>query len=173
MKAKPIICISGFSASGKTTVGKKVAKLLGLKHIHYSFKHIAKKKGVSLMHIQKIAEKDKKLDLDFDARVVESAKEGGCVVTTWLSPWMVKNADLRVWLEATEETRARRLAGREKTSFKSALRHIRERDASNIRRYIRYYGIDIRDHSNFDLIINSERFSPDTIARIIKASMEV
>jgi len=162
-----IITISGLSGCGKNTVGELVSKRLSLRHIKFTFKDEAARRGISLMELQKLASKNPRLDREFDRRLVSEASKGGCVVTTWLGSWMIKNAGVRVWLKASEKERARRVAGRDGISIRQALKHVRERDKNNIFRYKKYYGINILDHEFFDLEINSARFTPEQIAGII------
>ncbi len=165
-----IISISGLSGSGKNSVGELVAKKLNLRTISFTFKSEAKKKGVSLMDFQKEAGKDKKIDMDFDKEIVKSAKKGKCVVTTWLGPWMVKGADLKVWLRASPEERARRISKRDKMTRKNALEHVKKRDEDNRKRYKKLYDIDIFSHEDFDMILNSENFLPEQLAGIISCA---
>jgi len=167
-----IICIAGFAGSGKDTVGAMLAEKLKLKHIRFSFKEEAARRGMPLMEFQKLANKDKSIDLEMDKRIVEEAEKGNCVVTTWLGPWKVKNADLRVWLEASEGERSKRVSTRDNMSAAEALRHIRKRDEDNIKRYKRYYGIDITDKGVFDLIVKSDEKTPEEIAGLIIRELE-
>jgi cytidylate kinase len=124
------------------------------------------------MTVQKEATKNESHDRELDREIVKRAKKGNCVVMTWLGPWIVKNADLRVWLNVSERERAKRVARRDRMSLKKALEHIRKRDDNNRRRYRRYYGIDIMDHSIFDLEINSDVFNPQQIAGIVIKAAE-
>lgn len=165
-----IICISGLTGSGKNSVGAEVARLLSLRVVDPTFKTIAKKQGMALMEFQKKAEKEHSIDRHFDARLVAEARKGNCVVTTWLGPWMVKGADLRVWLHAPREVRARRLTGRDGMTLEQARMHVADRDAGNHARYEEVYKIDIYDHSGFELVINTERFAPAQSAEIIAAA---
>jgi len=167
---KMIIAISGLSGCGKNTVGEKVAAKLGLRPIQFSFKDEAKRRGVSLMDIQALASRDSALDKQLDDKIVAEASKGNCVIMTWLGPWMVKDADLRVWLDASEEERARRVSGRDKMSLAEALEHVRKRDANNRERYKRFYGINIDDRSIFDLVVNTGRFNPEQSSEIIVAA---
>lgn len=167
-----IICISGLAGSGKNTVGEIVARKLNLREVKLSFKDEAAREGVDLMKVQRAAGRDERYDRELDRRIVKEAKKGNCVVMTWLGPWMVRNADLKVWLNVSEKERAKRVAKRDGMSFKNALAHIRKRDKDNIRRYKRYYGIDITDHSVFDLEINCDVFNPQQIADIIIKAAE-
>ena len=162
-----IICISGLSGSGKNSVGTMLAQKLGLRIIDPTFKTIAAKQKMDLMDFHKKAEGDHTIDKDFDARLIADAKKGNCVVMTWLGPWMIKDADLRVWLYAPKAARAIRVARRDGMAVEEAERHIEDRDESNRLRYLEIYKIDIYDHSGFELIINSEKFAPSQSAAII------
>ena len=165
-----IICISGLSGSGKNSVGVEVAKLLTLRVVDPTFKTIAAKQKMSLMEFHKKAEKEHSIDKQFDAHLVAEAKRGNCVVTTWLGPWMIKDADIRVWLYAPREVRAQRVAGRDAMTPEQALAHITDRDESNHHRYNEVYKINIYDHSGFELVINTEKFVPAQTAQIIAAA---
>jgi len=167
-----IICISGLSGCGKNTVGGKVASKLSLRQVQMSFKEEAKRRGITLMELQALAGKDKKFDIDLDARIAKEAEKGNCVVMTWLGPWIVKNADMRVWLEVSEEERAKRVAGRDKMKQEEARKHVHQRDADNRARYKKYYKIDIDDHSGFDLVVNTGRFNAEEAAEIIAEAAE-
>lgn len=154
-----IIAVGGLTGSGKNTLGELLAKKLRLKLVCPTFKDLAKREGISLMEFQRRAEKDQNIDKKFDAELKEQAKQGKCVVTTWLGPWMV-NADVRVWVFAPINVRAKRIAKRDKMTLKHAKDHIYERDERNRQRYLKVYGINIYDHDNFDLCINNEKISP-------------
>ena len=151
-------------------MGAEVAKLLSLRVVDPTFKTIAAKQKMSLMEFHRKAEEQHSIDKQFDAHLVADASRGNCVVTTWLGPWMVKDADLRVWLYAPAAVRARRVAGRDGMASEQALSHISDRDESNRRRYEEVYKIDIYDHSGFELVINTEKFVPQETAQIIAAA---
>lgn len=161
-----IIAISGYSGCGKNTVGHLTAKKLGLREVEFSFKDEAEARHMSLVDFQKLATGDASIDKAMDERIVREAKNGDCVLMTWLGPWLV-DATLRVWLNAALEDRARRVAQRDGMQYAEALAHVKWRDGNNRRRYRKYYGIDIGNHEAFDLVINSSRFTPQQSADII------
>ncbi len=164
------ICISGLSGSGKNSVGSLVAQKLGFRLVNPTFKTIAKRQKMDLMAFHKKAEADHGIDKNFDAALIKEASGGSCVVTTWLGPWMIRDADIRVWLYAPSSARASRVAGRDGMPLQGAQKHISERDESNRLRYLEIYKIDIYDHSGFDLVINTEKFLPAQSAEIICAA---
>ena len=161
------ICISGFAGCGKNTAGEIVARKLGLPVVDFTFKSMAAKLGMSLEELQLRAAKDKNFDLQLDEMIVKEASGKDCVVVTWLAPWMVKNATLRVWLNCPEKERARRVAGREGMDGKAALMHVKKRDRQNIARYKKVYGIDITEHGIFDIELNSDILKPEQIAKMV------
>jgi cytidylate kinase len=162
-----IIAVSGLSGSGKNTLGELLAKALGYKIVCPTFKDLAAADGISLMEFQKKAEKDHDIDKKFDA-VLKKQASGDCVVTTWLGPWIV-DADVRIKVFASPDIRASRLAKRDKMTVSEAKKHIKERDDSNRDRYLKVYGIDIYDDSNFDALINSGICKPEELLQIALA----
>lgn len=167
-----IIAISGLTGSGKNTLGEGIAKELGLRLVCPTFKDIARREGISLMEFQKKAEEDPDIDLKFDEELKAQAKAGGCVVTSWLGPWMV-DADLRIYVSAPFEVRAGRIAKRDGFSLEEAKRHVKERDERNRKRYLKVYGIDIYDTSGFDVCLNNSRFSIDQLRNAALAIIKI
>ncbi len=164
------IAISGFTASGKTTLGEILAKRIGIAHLHPSFKDWAKEEGIDLLSFQEEAEKNEEIDKKFDEYVKEQAKKHPCVVSTWLSPWTVEQAHLRVFLICPLTTRIARICEREGMGREEAKEYIRKKDESNFLRYKRLYNIDFLDvetYSIFDLMINSSIYSPSQICDFI------
>ncbi len=165
-----IICISGLVGSGKDTVSDLVAKKLGFSRVKLSFKDAAKQKGISLMEYQAYVEKDLTIDKEFDHIIIKEARKQDSVISTWLGPWLIPDAALKVWLEASPKVRAERISVRDDMSKSKALKHVIERDMHNRGRYMALYAVDIFVHSNFDIQINTEHFSPEQLADIIVAA---
>jgi cytidylate kinase len=81
--------------------------------------------------------------------------------------WLLKDlSDLSIYVTASLETRARRVAERDKKSFEEALREIISREQSMKKRFWEYYKVDINDLSVFDLVINTERIDIDLMIEI-------
>ena len=168
------IAISGFAGSGKTSLAKALFSSLsfkygGMKLITPSFKDLAKEKGLSLMEVQELAEKDENIDKELDSFIKKSSKKAeNCIVASWLSIWMVE-ADLKVFLHSSLEERARRVAKRDGMSYVNALQHVKIRDLHNRERYKKLYGIDILSFNDqADLVLNSTKFSIEQEVKIIE-----
>lgn len=159
------VCISGFTASGKTTAANTVAENLNIPHIHKSYKDYVK----SEFEIAKFTENaSEDFVRSFDAEIKRLAGETpSCVISTWLAPWFIKDATLRVWLNASLEVRSKRWASAYKTSFEEAKKLVSEKDQSEINSIKRIYGIDLNDRSIFDLTINTGLISTKETTEII------
>lgn len=163
----PIIAISGKSGCGNSTVSRLLAERLGYTLVNFTFRNLAAERGVSLPEIIALAEEDYSYDRIVDARQVELARRGECVIGSRLAIWMLPDATLRVYLSANAEVRAKRIWTREGGDYDSVLAFTRERDAKDRDRYRRIYGLDNDDFSFADIIINTEHFEPAAEVDII------
>jgi cytidylate kinase len=167
MKA-PRIAISGKSGCGNTTVSRLVADMLGIRFINFTFRNLAKERGMSLEEVLLHAARDDSWDREVDKRQVTIAREeGGCVLGSRLAIWMLGEADLKVYLEASLETRAKRIVKREGGTIESVAAFTAERDRQDWERYLRIYNIDNDDYGFADLIINTDILDPKGIADLI------
>jgi len=167
-----IIVISGPPGSGKSTVGKKLSNKFSLRYISAGqiFRDLAQKEGLSLLDFNKKAEEDFDIDKKIDQEIYRIATtEKNVIIESHIGGWLLKNiANLTVYLNASIETRAKRISIRDNISFYDALDQIIKREESHFKRFLFYYGIDITDLSVFDLVINSDFISPDDVTKIIE-----
>ena len=166
------IAIGGLTGSGKSTLGRELAKTLDLEHLTFTFNDLAKEKGVSLMEFQKMAETDPEIDRKFDQMIYSKIKNTeNFVITTWLGAWYDKlfgvEYDLKVWLSTSEKIKSERLSNRDNFSIDEALKHLKERDEKNRKRYLSLYNIDIFNQSDFDLKIDNSKLTPEQSVKLI------
>jgi len=175
MKKDIKIAVSGMSGCGNTTVSKMVADRLGLRFINFTFRTLAQEKGIDLKKVLELATKDDAWDREVDSRQVKLAREGGgCVIGSRLAIWMLKEADLKVYLRARPETRAARIMKREGGDLKEIAAFTAERDRLDNLRYIRIYNIDNYKYEFANLVIDTDNIDPDEIAGlIIKAAEKI
>ncbi|OYT54874.1 MAG: cytidylate kinase, partial [Candidatus Altiarchaeales archaeon ex4484_2] len=91
-------------------------------------------KGMNLQEFSAYAEKHPEIDKEIDNEQKKKAS-GDCVVDGRLAAYFIDNADLRVWLTAPIEDRAKRIALREGIGVKEARNGIIDREKSERRRY--------------------------------------
>ena len=80
---------------------------------------------------------------------------------------MLKEADLKVYLYASDETRARRVYNREGGELQAIKDFTAMRDREDTGRYKVFYGIDNNDYSFVDIIIDVNDKTPEEIVNII------
>ena len=158
------ICISGLTGSGKTTLGNLLAKELNIEHItkestetYAKIKEAMKGKGSGELKLVQAA--DPKYAKAFDREIAGLAGRKNCVITTWLGPWLVKDATLRVWLNASVKERIRRKAIDLHTNEKNATKYVMKKDGDTIKDFKKVYGIDMLDHSVFDIEIDTRKLT--------------
>jgi cytidylate kinase len=168
MKKSLRVAISGKSGCGNTTVSRLVADTLGLAFVNFTFRNLAEEKGISLKEVLDAAAEDDYWDREVDSRQVKLAREGaGCVIGSRLAIWMLPEADLKVYLRAKPETRARRIRKREEGSLEEIAAFTAERDRQDRERYMRLYNIDNDDYRFADFIIDTDDIAAEEIARLI------
>jgi len=164
MKKDIKIAVSGRSGCGNTTVSRMTADSLGLRFINFTFRSLAQERGIDLKEILALAAQDDSWDKEIDKRQVALALEGGgCVLGSRLAIWMLKQADVKVYLEASPNVRAQRIVNREGGSLEEVAAFTAERDRQDHGRYLRIYGIDTDDYSFADLVINTDDITPQQI----------
>lgn len=166
------IAVSGKSGCGNTTVSTLVAQKLGIRLINYTFHTMAEERGIGFLELCDLAEHDDFYDRHVDTRQVELAMEGSCVLASRLAIWLLEKADLKVFLDASAEVRAERIARRESRSVDEVLEETLRRDHRDRQRYLRLYGIDNNDYSFADLIIDTEQYGQEEVARLIVSRVE-
>jgi cytidylate kinase len=109
-----------------------------------------------------------------DEMSLSEASKGCVVIDAHIAGWILKNvAHVRIYLTAPEDVRARRIAERDNKSYEDALRELRLREESEGRRFRIYYNIDIKDLSDFDLVINTSSFNAEEVFEIAKKAIEL
>ena len=163
------IAISSKSGCGNTTVSTLLSKKLGYPIINFTFRQMAEERGVDFWTFCRMAEDDYDIDRELDRRQVEMAmKEKNCILASRLAVWMLKDADLKVYLTASAETRAKRVQMREGGTLEERMRETEGRDMKDSNRYKIVYGIDNSHPEDVaDLIIDTDERNPEQIVRII------
>lgn len=166
------VAISGKSGCGNTTVSTLLAEKLGVKLINYTFRQLAAEKGLTLAQVIENARTDDSYDIFVDNHQVELARAEPCVLGSRLAIWMLKEADLKVYLFASDETRAKRILDREGGDLQKIKDFTAMRDSEDTRRYKKIYNIDNNDYSFSDLIIDTAKFNPEQIVELIIAELK-
>ena len=168
------IAISSKSGCGNTTVSTLLSEKLGYPMVNFTFRQMAQERGVDFWTFCRMAEDDYDIDRELDRRQVEIAMEQkDCILASRLAIWMLKEADLKVYLTATAETRAKRVYTREGGSLEERYKETVRRDENDTNRYKTIYGIDnSKPEECADLIIATDDKTPDEIVSLIIQEVE-
>jgi CMP/dCMP kinase len=173
------IVISGPAAVGKTTLAEGLAKAFGYSVYNGGdiLKNLAKEKGYRVtgkdwwdtaeaIRFMEERKKDNSFDIKVDKMLVEIAHKGEVVITSYTLPWLTRRP-ITFWLNASAESRSKRMAKRDNISNAEALRVIRHRDDENKKIYKKIYGPQFGDNLLvFDVVLNTELFTLDSLISI-------
>ena len=183
-----IITISGTPGSGKSTVAKILVDKLGAERIYVGGirRELARKKGMTLEELNEYAKTHAETDVDVDkkasAQAHELEKEGKTVIVEGRTQYHFLPESIKIFIKVDLEVGAKRIwkdlqdkSIREKrneadiSTFEELKKEIQEREDKDSGRYKKYYEIDHRDESNYDLIIDSTNINAQEVAdKIIK-----
>jgi len=170
-----LITISGVPGSGKTTVARQLAARLGLPHVYAGdlYRQEAKRRGLSLDAFNTLCEQDHSVDRALDAAMAARARQGDVVLEGRLAGYLAADNHLealKVWLDASDETRARRVAQREGSDWRLVLEENRARHGSDSSRYQVIYGYDLADHGVYDLVLATDERTPEELVETLIAA---
>lgn len=170
-----IITIGGPAGSGTTTAAKVLSEKLDIPFLStgFIFRDMAKEYGMTPIEFSKFAENNTDIDKEIDKRQADIAYESGNIIVEGRLSAHFIEADLKVWLTAPLDIRAERVHNREFKSIEQAAREIKIREDSEASRFKEIHGIDIYDYDIYDVVLNTDSFSPESISKIILNILKV
>ena len=172
-----LITISGEPGSGKTTVARRLAERLGIPHVYAGdlYRQEAKRRGLTLEQFNTLCERDHSIDRSLDDEMAARARQGNVVLEGRLAGFLAAQSgldSLKVWLTASDEVRAKRVAKRENGDWQQVLEGNRLRHGSDARRYKTIYGYDLADTSVYDLVLSTDDQTPESLVEQLLAKAE-
>ena len=182
---KIVVCISGMAGTGKSTLAKKLAQKYKLKY--YSggdaLKELAADEGYNSssrgwwespegLSFLKKREKNLKFDKAVDDKLLEYAQQGNVLLDSWAMPWLLKTG-FKIWLVASEEKRAERIAKRDKIAVKEALQVLKEKEARTKAIYKKLYGFTLgEDFDPFNLVLDTDNLDAGEVFQVLCMVMD-
>ena len=177
MERKHIITISGRPGSGKSSTSDRVAELLG--YTRYSSGDIVRKQThemkITLKEFNEKAALRPELDHEIDKRLRDLRTDNDIVVDSRLGfYWIPESFKVYLWLD-TEVAMARIYrdenlnAGRAESGevgkdMDDIIEQVEKRSRNERERFQKLYGVNPFDTAHFDLVIDTSRHSPQTVA---------
>ena len=174
------ICICGMAGSGKSTLAKKLAEKYGLKYYSggEALKTLAVEEGYKLLErgwweskeglrfLEK-REEDPRFDRTVDEKFLEVARQGNVILDSWTMPWLLKEG-FKIWLEASTEKRAERIAKRDSINIRKALKALKSKEEKTKAIYKRLYGFSLgEDFTPFHLILDTDNLNVEEVFQVL------
>jgi len=180
-----VLCISGMAGSGKSTLSKKLAEIYkleyhsggdALKRLAYNMGYKIQTQGwwESEEGINFIQERARNLMLDqrIDSMMVKWGKQGGVVLDSWVISWIFKNG-FKIWLEASKETRYKRIAERDNISFADAKIFLQAKESRTKSIYKKLYVFSLgEDFEPFNLILDVNILSSEKVLQVVRSVID-
>ena len=182
---KIVVCISGMAGTGKSTLAKKLGQKYKLKY--YSggdaLKELAADEGYNPssrgwwespegLSFLKKREKNLKFDKAVDDKLLEYAQQGNVLLDSWAMSWLLKTG-FKIWLVASEEKRAERIAKRDKITVKKALQVLKEKEARTKAIYKKLYGFTLgEDFDPFNLVLDTDNLDAGEVFQVLCMVMD-
>jgi CMP/dCMP kinase len=174
------IIISGMPAVGKTTVSRMVADALGTSMVGGGdvLKEMAVEEGYSPggddwwdkgdgMKFLEERKKSSGFDKEVDSRLIQKAKKGDVVITSYPVPWLTRDG-VKIWLSGSVQSRATRMSKRDGLSVSRCKEILSVRDTENYKLYKKIYGIEFgKDLAPFDLVVETDSVDEARVAQIV------
>jgi cytidylate kinase len=180
MERKHIITISGKPGSGKSSTADRVAEMLG--YTRYSsgdhVREIIRKRKMTLREFNERAEKHPEIDHQIDEElrklrdqrdIVIDARLGFYWIPESFKVYLDLNSDLavvRIFKDANLNT-LRSTSGEGSPTMSGIEDQVEERMQSERTRFKKLYGINAYSTEHFDLVVDTARHSPQTVALTI------
>ena len=171
------ITISGLPGSGTSTVADLLHKKLGFKYVNVGnlFRELADKYKMSLQDFEEYCENNSEIDIELDRKQENILKKGDVILEGRLSGWIAhikKIPSIKIWFDCNEDERVKRIINREGGDFFEKKKEMWERQESEKRRYLKFYGIDLDDKSIYDIIIDTTYMKPEDIVEKIMNELQ-
>ena len=173
------ISLAGDLGSGKSTVGKILAKKLGAQVYSTGTiqRRIAEEMGMTTLQLNQYMETHPEIDGKIDDGLRALETEAADLIIDSRMAWHFVPSSFAVYMAADAYVSAERIlkAGRSSEPFSSveeAVRSVADRRASEMRRYSQLYGVNIKDLENYNYVVDTSYVSPETVAAHILSHYE-
>ena len=171
------ISLAGDLGGGKSTVANILIERLGAEYYSTGaiVRSIAAAKGMTVGELNKYMETHPEIDHEIDAGIAALSEDERFLIIDSRMAWHFTKGTFKVYLSCDIETSALRIMydnrqGEHNATLEETIDCTRSRRESEKKRYAEQYGVNIKDLSNYSLIVDTTVATPDQIAdRIIES----
>ena len=168
------ISLAGDLGSGKSTVADILIKRLGAEYYCTGaiVRSIAAERGMTVTELNKYMETHPEIDHEIDAGIAALSEDERFLIIDSRMAWHFTKGTFKVYLSCDSETSAIRImhAGRRGEStatLEEMIQCTKERRESEKKRYREQYGVNIKDLSNYSIVVDTTQATPDQVADCI------
>ena len=176
---KDKISLAGDLGSGKSTVSSLLISRLGAEYYSTGaiVRSIAESRGMSVVELNVYMEDHPEIDHEIDEGLERLAELNKSLIIDSRMAWHFTKGTFKVYLSVDIETSALRIMSANRAcehcrTLEETVVDTKARRASERKRYMAQYGVDIKDLSNYSLIVDTTEATPEEIADRIVASFE-
>lgn len=165
-----IVTISGDLGSGKSVLADALVNYWHAERYSTGViqRQMAAEKGITTLELNKLAETDKSIDDEIDSAFAKLAQTETNLVVDSRMAWHFLPESFKIKLEVNPVLAAERIIAADRNNekygdFDATLKGLKERKASERERFLKYYGVDIEDQDNYDLVIETTDVTPQAI----------
>ncbi len=167
-----IISIGGNQGSGKSTLAKKLSETLGWPRYYIGGlrREAAAKRGLTLAEYNKLGETDPSTDIEVDEYQKKLGETEDNFIIEGRTSWHFIPHSLKLYIDVSDEVGAKRIfmanrEGEDKSmnTYEDVLTSVKERKASDRKRYLQFFGIDTYDLKNYDFVIDTDNMTPEQV----------
>ena len=176
---KDKISLAGDLGSGKSTVSKILIERLSAEYYSTGaiVRSIAKKHGMSVVELNVYMETHPEIDHEIDDGLKDLSEVDKLLVIDSRMAWHFTKGTFKIYLSTDPETSALRImnanrVGEHQGTLEDTVRDTRARRESEKKRYFEQYGVDIKDLTNYSLIVDTTYATPEVISECIIESFK-
>ncbi len=173
------ISLAGDLGSGKSSVADILIKRLGAEYYSTGaiVRSMAARRNMTVVELNLYMETDPTIDNEIDNGLIELGNKDACMVIDSRMAWHFTKGTFKVYLSTDFETSALRImranrVGEHSESLEATIAETKARRESESKRYKERYGVDIKDLTNYSLVVDTTVATPDEVAEIILSSLE-
>ena len=177
MKEK--ISLAGDLGSGKSTVSKILIERLGAEYYSTGaiVRSIAQKHGMSVVELNVYMETHPEIDHEIDDGLRALGDVDKLLIIDSRMAWHFTPGTFKIYLSTDIETSALRIMnanreGEHARTLEQTVLDTAARRESEKKRYMQQYGVDIKDLTNYSLIVDTTSATPEQVAERIIESFE-
>lgn len=173
------ISLAGDLGSGKSTVSDILISRLGAQYYSTGaiVRSIAADKGMTVTELNKYMETHPEIDHEIDDGIAALSLDERFLIIDSRMAWHFTKGTFKVYLSCDIETSSLRImnanrSGEHASTLEETMVCTRSRRESEKKRYKEQYGVDIKDLSNYSLIVDTTVATPEEVAECIITAFE-